>query len=422
MSLRHALDLMAGFASRTGLAPGSPHPPRRYLWTDAFAVCNLLELSRLTGDAAHADLALRLVDQVHVVLGRVRDGDARLGDADERHPTRGGLRIGKPLPERDVGEPFDPRLEWERDGQYFHYLTKWMHALDQAARATGRAELGLWARELADTAYRAFSRPASSDGPPRMAWKMSTDLSRALVPSMGHHDPLDGLVTYVQLKDGEAALEGGGEETSAGDGPDLGPAIDGFMAMIAGADWVTDDALGIGGLLGDACRVQQLAHRPELREDEQLLLRLLATAFIGLRQWAGHTELRRPASQRLAFRELGLCIGLHAVPILREPTISGDVATVLDALGRFVALAPTLEAFWLDPAHREGSHRDIDDVMLATSLVPAGFLRLGARGDHSATVGASALGGTTDRLPEVSDTEASAALRARERSSNRRPR
>ena len=59
----------------------------------------------------------------------------------ERHPTAGGLRIGKPLPERGAREPIDERLEWDRDGQYFHYLTKWMHALCQAAWFTGEAQL-----------------------------------------------------------------------------------------------------------------------------------------------------------------------------------------------------------------------------------------------------------------------------------------
>jgi hypothetical protein len=34
------------------------------------------------------------------------------------------LRIGKQLAERRPGERFDERLEWERDGQYFHYLTR----------------------------------------------------------------------------------------------------------------------------------------------------------------------------------------------------------------------------------------------------------------------------------------------------------
>jgi hypothetical protein len=412
MSIGDALDLMAGFASRTGLAPGSPHPPRRYLWTDAFAVCNFLELARVTGDGAHTELALRLVDQVHDVLGRARDGSARLGEADDLHPTRGGLRIGKPLPEREAHEPFDARLEWERDGQYFHYLTKWMHALDQAARATGRAELNLWARELAMTAYLAFTRAVSEDDDaPRMAWKLSTDLSRALVPSMGHHDPLDGLVTYVQLQDGADSLG------AAHDGPDLEDAIRGFRRMLEHADWVTDDPLGIGGLLTDACRVQELAHRLELGA-EDLALRLVASAFIGLRHWAGHTELRRLASERLAFRELGLCIGLHAVEMLRDEA-QGDLRVVLEAVARFVPLARTIEAFWIDPKHRGGTHRDIDDVMLATSLLPGGFLRL-SRADHSATAAAPDAGialGSGVPLP-ANDS----ALRAAERSSNRRPR
>jgi len=71
-------------------------------------------------------------------IGRHRADDPRRGlDQRARRGGRlGGLRIGKPLPERGAGEPVDERLEWDRDGQYFHYLTKWMHALDQVARAT----------------------------------------------------------------------------------------------------------------------------------------------------------------------------------------------------------------------------------------------------------------------------------------------
>jgi hypothetical protein len=33
--------------------------------TDAFAVCNLVELSRITGEGRGTELALRLVDRVH---------------------------------------------------------------------------------------------------------------------------------------------------------------------------------------------------------------------------------------------------------------------------------------------------------------------------------------------------------------------
>ena len=64
-------EIMLEFARLTGLSPASAHP-RRYLWTDAFAVCNYLELYSQTNNKAHLDLALQLIDQVHHVLGKHR--------------------------------------------------------------------------------------------------------------------------------------------------------------------------------------------------------------------------------------------------------------------------------------------------------------------------------------------------------------
>ena len=169
IELESAISLMMGFAERTGLT--SDRPPRRYLWTDAFAVCNLLGLARRTGEGRYTELALRLVDQVHQVLGRYRADAPRTGwisGLDERegelHPTAGGLRIGKELPERGPGEPFDERLEWDRDGQYFHYLTKWMHALDQVSCGTGDPRFNRWARELALAAHAAFAHGPHGGG------------------------------------------------------------------------------------------------------------------------------------------------------------------------------------------------------------------------------------------------------------------
>lgn len=205
MSIDYAAELMTEFADRTGLT--SDRPPTRYLWTDAFAVCNLLQLSDLSNETHFVDLARKLVDQVHHVLGQYREDDARSGwlsgmalDEGAEHPTAGGLRIGKPLPERRPDEPFDRTTEWDRDGQYFHYLTKWMHALDQMARFTGESTYNRWARELAGAAHDGFAHRPSPDAQPRMYWKMSTDLTRSLAPSMGQHDPLDGYVTIRQLR------------------------------------------------------------------------------------------------------------------------------------------------------------------------------------------------------------------------------
>ena len=118
-SVSSVRKIMSEFAGLTGLSPATTRP-RRYLWTDAFAVCNFLGLYQETGDEKLKDLALRLVDQVHSVLGRHREDASRTGwlsgldEEDGRlHPTLGGLRIGKQLKERGPNEPLDEQLEWD---------------------------------------------------------------------------------------------------------------------------------------------------------------------------------------------------------------------------------------------------------------------------------------------------------------------
>jgi hypothetical protein len=365
-----AIEVMADFAERTGLA--GDRAPDRYLWTDAFAVCNVLALGE-------PDLALRLVDQVHATLGRYAPGDPRTGwlsGLDDRqaqeHPTLGGLRIGKRLPQREPGEPFDEQLEWERDGQYFHYLTKWMHALDQLARWTRRPELNRWARELAVTACRAFVTLSSGGGGgrPRMVWKMSVDLDRPLVSSMGHHDPLDGFITCEQLR-ATATATG-----TLDDGPDLGEEAATYRAMLP-ADLATHDLLGLGGLLTDAWRVVQLADDGATIE-QGVADRLLEAAARGLAGIDPDLELGGPASSRLAFRELGLAIGLAAVPRMRAAV--GGSNPSLDRLMAFAGVGDRIDAFWMDPSNRRAAswleHRNINEVMLATSLVPDGYLEV----------------------------------------------
>jgi len=384
--VREAIELMDGFAERTGLSSG--HPQRRYLWTDAFAVCNFLGLSRATGEKRYTELALRLVDRVHHTLGRHRGDDSRTGwisglseREGEEHPTRGGLRIGKGLPERGPDQAFDERLEWDRDGQYFHYLTKWMHALDQLTRSTGQPRFNVWARELAEAAHQAFSYLPSAGGPQRLYWKMSIDLKRPLVFSMGQHDPLDGYITYVQLRATAAGLP------RADGGPTLEDEARQIRVMMATGDLGTTDPLGIGGLLMDAYRVEQLARQGRLA-DPNLLETLLVTSLAGLHYYATSGELQLPAEHRLAFRELGLAIGLQAVRLMeeavsREPARSPmtDRARLrLRELMRYVSVGERIESFWRDPEHRRSwvwsEHRDINDVMLAASLVPEGFLVL----------------------------------------------
>jgi len=382
-----AITLMNRFAQRTGLASGQP--PRRYLWTDAFAVCNYLGLARSSRNPDFMERALQLVDQVHHTLGRHRDADPRsgwisgLGEAEaEQHPTRGGLRIGKGLPERGPREAFDEQLEWDRDGQYFHYLAKWMHALDQVTRATKQPRFNTWARELAETAFAAFSyAPAYAPEFRRMHWKMSIDLTRVLVPSMGQHDPLDGYISNLQLRATAAA------QPPPVTGPDLADATSQYAMMLKRSELATADPLGLGGLLVDAYRLQQLIQQGATT-DTRLLHELLDAAQTGLPHYTRGGELQLPARHRLAFRELGLAIGLHAVERMqqeagqagRHTDVDPLLRAQLQALMQYLPLRDEIENFWRAPEQQRAAswieHQDINEVMLATSLAPDGFLVL----------------------------------------------
>ncbi len=376
-------EIMMDFAGLTGLAP-SARPPRRYLWTDAFAVCNFLELFHRTNDETCRDLTLRLVDQVHHSLGRHRDDDQRtgwisgLGEMEgELHPTRGGLRIGKQLNERRPDEPPDQFLEWDRDGQYYHYLTKWMHALNRVSRVTGDPACMSWAMELAQTAHAGFTYAIHPGAEKMMYWKMSIDLSYPLVPSMGQHDPLDGLVTYGEL---QATATGDFAQTPL---PDLSVQIAELADICRGRNWTTDDPLGIGGLLFDASRIAQLMVRGGFGH-AGLLETVVDSALLGLESFAAGNSLKLPAEYRLAFRELGLSIGLKGVEKLMEwvggnpGLFGGTLQRGVEALTGYTPLGETIERFWMDGGNRQAGswaeHREINMVMLATSLAPEQFL------------------------------------------------
>jgi len=384
-------EIMSGFAQRTGLVPDNG-PPRRYLWTDAFAVCNFLELYRESGEERFLRDALRLVDQVHHVLGRHREDDLRKGwisglnePKGGLHPTLGGLRIGKERRERQPGEPFDERQEWDRDGQYFHYLTKWMHALDRVARVTGEARYHRWAVELAKTAHAAFTHVPPGGERKLLYWKMSIDLSRPLVTSMGQHDPLDGLITYRQL---EAGI---GRFGAIGTGLDLGVEIVEMAEVCEEMCWRTLDPLGIGGLLTDVCHLAQLTvldDLPDSEGHELLLEHLLDDAVESLENWVHTDPLSLPLPCRLAFRELGLSIGLAAVGKTRD-LVAGhpgkfpnrrSLENTLEDLARCLPWRDEIDEFWLRASSQENgswqAHREINSVMLATSLAPDSYLML----------------------------------------------
>jgi hypothetical protein len=232
--------------------------------------------------------------------------------------------------------------------------------------------------ELAQTAHTCFVYQPSPGGQKRMYWKMSIDLSYPLMPSMGQHDPLDGFITYHQL---QATIP---KETEQPLWSDLEVEISDMARICAGKNWATTDPLGLGGLLSDAYRLARLIAHHNLQQID-LLETLLQASLVGLQAYVSQDALQLPADFRLAFRELGLAIGLRAVERLRDlieenPALFRAQSPLHSRLEAYIPLAERIETFWLARSNRAASswldHREINMVMLTTSLGPDGYLRL----------------------------------------------
>ena len=159
------------------------------------------------------------------------------------------------------------------------------------------------------------------------------------------------------------------------------------MEMSSGRGWLTDDPLGLGSLLSDAYSVAQLMTKGYFLSNN-LLLMLLDVAAEGLEAFVAQGSLEDSAEYRLPFRETGLSIGLEAIKrlsvfIKENPTIFERLPEIeqgIKALSPHITLAETIEKYWLEPEHQKvktwTDHRDINMVMLATSLSPDGYLKL----------------------------------------------
>jgi len=256
-----------------------------------------------------------------------------------------------------------------------------MHTLARVGRSTGDAHYIRWAMELAETAVERFSYSPQSDRTRRLVWKMSIDLSRPLVDAQDQHDPLDGLVTCLEL---QHAASGLGEPA----GPDLARQIADLAVMAESQPLATADPLGIGGLLTAAHTLVHLT-LAGVPGYGGLVNALLDEALPGLEyQSRDRDALPMPADYRLVFRELGLSLGLRAVKRTRElaarhsATLDwvSSLAPRLERLMNYVPLIDRIEDFWLELANRSSQawkeHEDINAVMLATSLAPEGYLAL----------------------------------------------
>jgi uncharacterized protein YidB (DUF937 family) len=114
----------------------------------------------------------------------------------------------------------------------------------------------------------------------------------------------------------------------------------------------------------------------------------LESSLIGLNSFVKENSLKLPAEYRLAFRELGLSIGLQGIEKIRNLIEQKSVLLqkkdslhlMLKSLSKYTGLREIIEKFWLEGTNRKAdswiAHQDINWVMLATSLAPDGFLEL----------------------------------------------
>lgn len=125
-------------------------------------------------------------------------------------------------------------------------------------------------------------------------------------------------------------------------------------------------------MLVDAYRLEKL-HDQGFKVDSKLTETLLSACLIGLEHCVKTKALHDPAPYRLAFRELGLSIGLHAVAQMNSSS-----SATLSKVQEYASLATDIEAFWMDSKNQATrgwkDHLNINEVMLATSLYPDGFL------------------------------------------------
>ncbi len=198
---------------------------------------------------------------------------------------------------------------------------------------------------------------------------------------MGQHDALDGLITYLQCM--ATAVDDPGMSSNL----NLGMEISEAMGMCEDKNWFTDDALGIGGLLTNAFKMTQLIIHSNLQITD-ILSTLLYSAKGGVDAFSLADTLNFPAEYRLAFRELGLSIGLHTIEKMVQmiqqhpehfPEQQSLISQLID-LSPHLSLIKKIEMFWMTTTNQQSDtwieHIDINSVMLATSLEPDGYLLL----------------------------------------------
>ncbi|KAI1393376.1 uncharacterized protein F4822DRAFT_423845 [Hypoxylon trugodes] len=338
------------------ITPGAGGHRGRYLWTDAFGVINFITLSsekrekdEVKLQELYLGLARRLAETVHSVLGRTRDGTSRLPGATDEEPLKGGLRIGK----LDADGP-------DGDGQYHHYLTLWMFALNRLSLATGEPRWNDLAVQLAKAIHPHFM--TKKGGQESMVWKVSMDMHHALVGSKGHLDDIDGFVIYQLLQDTADLLNQNNATTNGtSPTPSLNTEIEHYRRIMdSHPKSLSGDPLDLGMSLWISHFNRDAEWSRELAREGLIIAggRFLPAAQSPV------TASRRP--YRLAFREFGGCLGIKCYVEDPKQPLHVGTETVLDAW----------QGKLLDTADED--LRPINLAMYAAALIPGGELHIGS--------------------------------------------
>lgn len=303
-----------------------PSRCRRYLWSDAFGVCSYLTLFYVHNrESKYLDQASMLINDVIEDLGCLRNTKTRLPGASDEHPTRGGLRIGK----EDQND----------DGQYYHYLTKWMFALNRMSVAHQDPKFNEWAVDLAHVAHQNFVVRGIGGRALRMVWKKSIDLQQVMVSSEGNLDPMDGLVVYKLLQSTSADKAVLQREIS-----EMQQLVDRKLPA-----FVTHDALDSGEALWLSQWFPSQTWSQELED----------TALTSIDRLFRSGRFREPASYRLMFREMGTILGLKTA--LHRMTDEGERRNWMDRIDQVMR-------FWGERVYERDS--EISPLMFAAALLP----------------------------------------------------
>ncbi|KAI1410524.1 hypothetical protein F5Y13DRAFT_192097 [Hypoxylon sp. FL1857] len=328
--------------------PGAGGHRGRYLWTDAFGVINFITLAR-EKDETHSqqlylELAKKLADTVHSVLGRTRDGSSRLPGATDEEPLKGGLRIGK----LDADGP-------DGDGQYHHYLTLWMFALNRLSLATGEARWNALAVQLAKAIHPHFM--TKRGGQESMVWKISMDMSRVLVNSRGNLDDVDGLVVYQLLQETAEQFDKKSPNDGSASTPSLDTEIEHYRRIMAThPKSLSGDPLDLGMSLWISHFDREAEWSRDLAKAGLMIAR---DRFLPAAQSPISTG--RKGHYRLAFREFGACLGIKCYVDDSENPLYAGADAVLDAWeGKLLGAA-------------DEDLRPINLTMYAAALIPGAF-------------------------------------------------